>query len=85
MIPAREKLLADAPNHNSGKHRMCFCVISPKGERRLLPIRFPNVCSGFFRRRGAAVFGEDDLIFLHGQIALLQQIIHFTGREIGLL
>jgi hypothetical protein len=51
----------------------------------LLSIGFPNVLSGPLGGRSAAVFSQDRLILLHRQIPLLQQVVHFTGGEVGLL
>ena len=38
-----------------------------------------------FSAGGAAIFRQHGLIFFHRQIALLQQVIHFSGGQVGLL
>jgi hypothetical protein len=38
-----------------------------------------------FGGRGAGVFGEDGLILLHRQVALLEQVVHFAGGQVGFL
>src|SRR5271170_8470162 len=51
----------------------------------LLSIGVPDVFPRPLRGRSAAILSQDSLIFLHSQIALLQQVVHFSSREVGFL
>ena len=56
-----------------------------KGLSNLLTVSFTNVFAGLFSGHSAAIFGQYSFVFFHGQVALLQDVIHLARGQVGFL